>query len=222
MPKKGEYEDLTGRVFGRLTVVELDHIETIRKNNRNRRHFVWKCMCQCGNVCSVRSTDLKSGHTKSCGCYMVQTRKAGHRTTHGLSKTRLYKIYTSMKTRCYNPADSHYHSYGGRGITICDEWLNDFSAFYNWAIENGYEPDGAHSIDRIDVDKGYSPANCRFITLHEQQFNKTNTHYIEVQGERISIAQAAERFGLNPKTIYTRVYRGQVPIREDELCKRLR
>jgi hypothetical protein len=153
---------------------------------------------------------------------MVQTRKAGHRTTHGLSKTRLYKIYTSMKTRCYNPADSHYHSYGGRGITICDEWLNDFSAFYNWAIENGYEPDGEHTIDRIDVDKGYSPANCRFITIHDQQFNKTNTHYIEVQGERISIAQAAERFGLNPKTIYTRVYRGQVPIREDELCKRLR
>ena len=221
MPKRGEFEDLTGREFGRLTVIGLDSTKTVKSKKRIRRYQIWKCVCVCGNTCLVKSIDLKSGHTRSCGCYMVESRRAGHRKTHGLSRTRLYRIFASMKTRCYNSADSHYQSYGGRGITICDEWLSDFSAFYKWAMENGYKSDGTCSIDRIDVDKGYSPDNCRLIPMHEQGFNKTNTHYIEVQGERLSIAKAAEIYGLNVKTIYTRVYRGQTPIREEELCRRL-
>lgn len=217
MPRKGEHEDLTGRTFGKLTVKRFSHVDTKKSNNRTTRHYVWECDCECGNTSFVRANNLKSGHTTSCGCYIEQARKAGLRTSHGLSKTRLYKVYTSMKSRCYNPSERSYHSYGGRGITICDEWLHDFKAFYDWAIANGYQGDGKRSIDRIDVDKGYSPDNCRFISMHEQGFNKTTTHYIEVCGERLSIAEAAEKYGLKSKTIYTRVYRGQAPIKDEEI-----
>lgn len=222
MPRKGERKDLLGMRFGKLVVESEAEPLMVEGGTKKRTYYRWNCVCDCGNRCIVRSQELLAGKTVSCGCYADESRRTNHRT-HGLSNTRLYRVYTGIKTRCYNANDSYFESYGGRGIGMCDEWRNDFSKFAEWAAANGYDEDaetGECTIDRIDVDGDYSPENCRFVTMHEQQFNKTTTHYIEVNGERVSIAKAAEDCGLNPKTIYSRVYRGQDPTAELERTRR--
>ena len=143
----GKAIDLTGQRFGRLTVLE-------RAGTDSRREAVWRCICTCGNEIYVQGHHLRCGNTQSCGCLRVDTA-----TTHGESRSRLYHIWFGMKTRCYNPNTKDFKNYGGRGITVCPEWLYDFPAFQKWAIANGYRDD--LTIDRIDNDKGYSPDNCR-------------------------------------------------------------
>ncbi len=153
--------DLTGKVFGKLTVLQRD--KTVNKRTK------WLCKCECGNEISVEAYNLKTGHTQSCGCFQKEATSTASKT-HGKTHTRLYRIWNCMKNRCYRKSYHAYNHYGGRGITVCDEWLNDFQAFHDWAIANGYN-DGL-SIDRIDVDKGYSPHNCRWVTMAEQNKNK--------------------------------------------------
>ena len=160
-------KDITGQRFGRLTVIR-------RSGTCNGRNATWLCVCDCGKERVVKGTSLRSGHTVSCGCFHSQL-MAEKMTTHTQSRSRLYGVWNSMRSRCYRPADKHFHHYGGRGITVCNEWLNNFQAFYDWAMSNGYDenaPRGQCTIDRIDNDKGYSPDNCRWITIQEQQFNK--------------------------------------------------
>lgn len=150
-------KDLTGERFGMLTVIE-------RGENDKSRHARWWCECDCGNKVLVSSTALLNGGQKSCGCNRPKT------ITHGESQTRLYKIYYGIRQRCYNPNQVRYKHYGGRGIKMCDDWLNNYLSFADWAKANGYADD--LSIDRIDVNGDYTPENCRWIPLSEQSANR--------------------------------------------------
>ena len=194
----GAFIDLLGQRFGRLTVIE-------RMPNGIRKQAVWKCVCDCGKEVVVESGHLRSGHTNSCGCYGRQ-RSAEYHLTHGMSGTRIHSVYNTMKGRCYNPKDQKYDRYGARGITICDEWLNNPKSFYDWALSNGYQ-DGL-SIDRIDNDGNYCPENCRWVDRKTQANNKSNNRYYEYNGMKKTISEWAEYLGLPYSAIKARFQRG--------------
>ena len=155
--------DLTGQRFGRLIVVEK---APKSGSNTNAR---WVCKCDCGNKRIVTGTTLRRGESQSCGCLRAELRKE-NATIHGLCYSRLYHIWHGMRDRCHLKSNPAYHHYGGRGITVCDEWRYNFQAFYDWAMANGYRDN--LSIDRIDNDKGYYPDNCRWATPKEQAHNR--------------------------------------------------
>ena len=125
---------------------------------------------------------------------------------HGHRNSRLYRIWSNIKTRCYNQNDPHFNRYGGRGITVCDEWKNDFKAFYDWAMSNGYQDD--LTIDRIDNDGNYEPCNCRWVTVKEQNRNKRNVKFITYDGRTQTIPEWTKEFGLGKETIRERLKRG--------------
>lgn len=156
------YEDISGMRFNRWTAIKKT------KTDKNTGDL-WQCKCDCGTIRNVRARALKSGHSKSCGCYKRQRSKEYH-TIHGFCGSRIYKIYKSIKGRCFNKSNSSYKYYGGRGITICDEWKNDFEEFYIWAMSNGYRDD--LTIERINVYGNYEPSNCTWIPLSEQSKNQ--------------------------------------------------
>ena len=161
-------KDLTGQRFGRLVVV--GRADKITLN----REAVWNCQCDCGATVIVRGASLRKGDTKSCGCMRDEIESRIH-STHRKTKTRLYNVWTHIIQRCYNQKHTAYKNYGGRGITVCDEWRNDFMKFHDWAMENGYDetaPQGKCTIDRIDNDKGYSPDNCRWTDMKVQRHNQ--------------------------------------------------
>lgn len=150
----------SGDRYGRLTIISAS-------NKRNGlRYFL--CKCDCGNIIDTRFVMLRSGQTKSCGCYRDENNKvSGYK--HGFKKTRLYRCWADMKRRCLTPGNSSFKWYGERGISVCIEWL-DFDVFKNWALQNSYSDN--LTIDRIDVNGNYEPGNCRWITIQEQQKNK--------------------------------------------------
>lgn len=193
----GKIIDLTGKKFGRLTV-----IEQATSNNKNRT--MWRCVCECGNETIVYSYHLRNGSSTSCGCFRREV--ASNRTTHGKTNSRIYHIWAMMKERCFCPTLEAYENYGGRGITVCDEWKNDFQAFYDWAIANGYKDD--LTIDRINVDGNYEPSNCRWSTMEEQANNKRNNHYLTARGETKTVAQWSKTLGLKIQVIRSRIHYG--------------
>ena len=154
--------DLTGKKFGKLTVIKY-----YGSNKYGRA--LWLCVCDCGNTKIARGGTLISNATKSCGCYNSESAKKRF-TKHNLSNTKLYKVWQGMKTRCYDKNFIYYCNYGARGITICDEWKNNFMTFYNWAMANGYKE--GLTIDRINNDGIYEPSNCKWSTRAEQNRNK--------------------------------------------------
>lgn len=158
------FNDLTGNRYGKLTVIK-------RAYKNGSRNTYWLCKCDCGKETTVSAQHLKDGHTTSCGCVHKESLKNSV-TTHGLPKHPLYKIYKAMKERTMKEYNKRYKNYGGRGIKICDEWLNDFKAFYEWAINNGYKE--GFTIDRVDVNGNYEPPNCRWVTWKKQENNRTN------------------------------------------------
>lgn len=158
-------KDITGQIFGRLTA-----IECVGSNNWNR--CLWLCKCSCGNTKIVDGSSLRMGRTRSCGC-LDREKHITHpnRTTHGQCGTRIYRIWKAMKNRCLNPNTPDYKRwYGSNGITVCEEWKNDFSSFYEWSMANGYRDD--LSIDRIDPSGNYEPSNCRWADAKTQANNK--------------------------------------------------
>lgn len=189
--------DLTGQRFGKLVVID-------RAESRGKQ-TMWNCLCDCGNKTVAFGGHLKDGHTKSCGCQRKNACGNNFRT-HGMSDTHLYYIWYDMKVRCYYRQNNNYHNYGGRGITVCDEWLNSFEAFRDWALQNGYQ-DGL-SIERIDVNGNYCPANCCFITMAKQALNKRDNHLVDYYGELLPISEAARRSGIDPHTISKRIQYG--------------
>lgn len=202
MPRKPKipYDEMPYHTFTYLTPVKI--VEPI--NNRT----TWLCKCKCGNYIKVTQKDLTTGNTKSCGCY---SKENPNKKTHGLSKTRAYKVWIAIKKRCYNQKSSVYKYYGGKGITVCDEWLNDFQSFYEWLLSQGYDetfPRGVQTIDRIDNTLGYSPANCRLITIGQQQRNKESLKKYEYNGEKHLICEWAEIYNIDEQLLRARLNLG--------------
>lgn len=191
-----------GQRFGRLTVVSLHHIRKhINKNsNRITNKEYYLCKCDCGKEKIIYKYCLGRS-TKSCGCLDLEKK-----TKHGLYGTRIYREWQRIKRRCYYKKDDSYSYYGGRGIAVCDEWKNDFMAFYNWAMANGYRD--VLTIDRINNDWNYEPSNCRFITNKEQQRNKRNNHFIEYKGKKLCLSEWAELFNIDVRKLGNRIRRG--------------
>lgn len=202
----GKFIDLTGQKFERLRVIE-------RAENAKNGRVQWLCECRCGNMVIVRASDLMHKGVKSCGCLRKETAVTNGKTqtTHGLRRTRLYKEWIGIKTRCYNQNDPNYKGYGARGITMCEEWRNDFVSFYTWAMENGYNetaPRGVCTLERKNNDGPYSPDNCKWATNAEQQNNKRNNRRITYNGETKTVPQWAAEIGINPSTIHSRLNSG--------------
>lgn len=165
--------NLIGNEYGRLLVID-------RAENERSNHSRWVCQCKCGTIKEVSARHLLSGNTRSCGCYQQEMNIEKH-TTHGETNTRLFAIWCGMKARCYCPTHSSYKRYGGRGITVCDEWLNSFESFRDWSLNNGYQP--YLSIDRIENSGNYCPENCRWATAKEQANNRRNNKKLRIKGE---------------------------------------
>ena len=197
--------DLTGKIFGKLTVVS-------RASNDKQGRVMWNCVCDCGNekTKTVRSYDLISGRVSSCGCLRIGKKNA---EVHGKRATRLYRIWTGMKQRCNNAKSPSYNLYGGENKIICHEWVNDFTVFYDWAMANGYADN--LTIERIDNTKGYTPSNCKWATYKEQENNRRNNRYIEYHEKKYTISQLAEKLNMNPATLNWRLKNGWD---ESELC----
>lgn len=177
----GKHIDLAGKQFSRLTVL------------RYIKGSKWECRCQCGNIVIVGTQKLKNGNTESCGClHKEQWQKIVRK--HGESGTRLYRIWIGMISRCEITSASGYQHYGNRGITVCDEWRNDFQAFRDWALSNGYADN--LTIERINNGGNYEPHNCKWATLKEQQNNTRKNHIITSQGESLTLAQMSEKHSI--------------------------
>lgn len=202
--KKSNRIDLIGQKFGRLTVISFHELE--------RGDTYFNCLCDCGREVVVKGQDLKRGSTKSCGC-LKETFEPSNKT-HGMSKTRLFKIWNGMKQRCYNPNNEKYPIYGGRGITVCPEWIGEqgFQNFYDWSMGNGYTEN--LTIDRIDTNGNYEPSNCKWSTLKEQANNTRSTVFLTYKGETKPVSEWSEITGIRQDTLTYRKRHGWT----DEEC----
>lgn len=185
-------------VFGNLKVIGVH-----KECERNR--LSWLVQCQCGsNYCfAVDGRSLRNNHNVSCP-FCKKNVASKHHKTHGDSYSRIYRIYRGMLFRCYNPNCEAYHNYGGRGIEVCDEWKDSYIAFRDWSFTHGY--DKTLTLDRINVDKGYSPDNCRWATTEVQGNNKQDTVYLTVFGVTKPLSIWAKETGINKNAIYYRYH----------------
>lgn len=191
--------DLSGQRFGSWTAVE-----RVLAARRGNGEAVWVCVCDCGTRRELGTGQLKSGHSRSCGC--GSRKKTGDRSrTHGMKGTPEYACWRAMKTRCYNKANPGYRHYGARGIAVCDRWRESFD---NFLKDMGKRPSAKHSIDRINVNGNYEPTNCRWATQLVQMQNTRVSRVVELRGERRSVSYWARTIGVSAQTIYRRLNRG--------------
>lgn len=186
--------DLSGKVFGRLTVIE-------RAENKGKK-TCWRCKCACGNILIVQANHLQEGTVRSCGCLALESR-----TTHGLAHTKLYRAWVAIKQRCLNPKSSEYHNYGGRGITICNEWL-EFQNFYNYVSTLEHYDDDGYTLDRIDVNGNYQVGNVRWIKREMQARNQRRNVYVDFYGVKMLLLDVAKITGINYGTLRNRIRSG--------------
>jgi hypothetical protein len=193
--------DFTGKLYGKLRVISF--VERINGVN------IWLCKCECGNQKNIRSHNLTSGHTLSCGCYQKQmTSKASTKHGHCRSKklkTPEFASWVDMRTRCLNPNSNRYNTYGARGIKICDRWLESFENFF---ADMGAKPTPRHSLDRIDNNGSYEKSNCRWSTNKEQARNRTSNVVITYNGEQKILTEWAETLGIKKGTLWARIESG--------------
>lgn len=191
--------NLTGQKFGRWTVIS--------EAPRHGQTRYWLCQCDCGTVREVRQQNLINGQSTSCGCYHREEAKSiGNRSRkHGDFGTHLYGIWAGMKRRCYNPHTKYYEDYGGRGIKVCDKWL-DYVPFKEWATSHGYSE--GMSIERLDVNGNYCPENCTWIPKNQQNRNKRNTIRIEYKGKTYTLKEISEITHIKEHTLFARYQRG--------------
>lgn len=186
----GKAINMLGKECGRLKVLQ-------RTDSDKYGNAMWICLCDCGNEVIVKGQHLRSGKTKSCGCYHKDMQKQ-LKSKHGYSNTRLYKCWDSMKTRCLNNNTDSFKDYGGRGITFCKEW-EDPKKFIKWALENGYEED--LTLERIDLNKNYTPDNCKWITRAEQNKNTRRNIKQTIDGKTYNLSELARLIGVTRGTI---------------------
>ncbi len=197
MPK---FIDLTGRRFGRYTI--------LRRVASRGPHSYWFCRCDCGIEREVRAQALTDGTTKSCGCHRAEIKRQEciDRTIHGQSrrakKSRTYIAWSNMVQRCTNPRSDRFFAYGGRGITVCKRWL----IFANFLEDMGECPSNL-TLERKDVNGPYTKVNCCWDTQSAQANNKTVSRHIEHAGVRLTIAEWADRLGINRRTLHGRLFR---------------
>lgn len=206
-----DFRDLKNKVFGRLTVLQLDTSTKSRRSN-------WICLCECGAQKVIPARGLIRGTSKSCGCLLKESQQKIREKafTHRLSKTPVYRLWKGLRQRCFNPNSLAFHNYGGRGITLCEEWKNSAESFCEWALENGYQ--SGLSIDRIDVDGNYEPNNCRFVDRSVQNNNRRDNIYVNYENERITIKQLADRTGVEYRVLLSR-YNRNPSIKVEDLIK---
>lgn len=191
--------DITGKKFGRLLVLS-------RALSSPSRKAMWNCLCDCGRECVVDGWALRSGHTTSCGCFQKE-RVSNANSTHGKSKSRLYYVWNEMRQRCENTKHVSYSLYGGRGISVCEDWKN-FDNFYHWAIDNGYDAKaqrGNCTIDRLDSNGDYCPSNCTWASSKEQARNRRNTLKVIYNGELRVLSELCEILSVEYPLVYARV-----------------
>lgn len=202
MRKAWNFKDLTGQKFGRLTVIE--H-EGYKIYPNGEKATLWKCICDCGKEVIVRSGQLSSKKTQSCGC-LRNDRVKEKLCTHKMTKSQLYHKWNHMIQRCENPNVERYPHYGGRGIKVCDEW-HDFNRFKEWAESSGY--DAKLTLDRINVDGNYSPKNCRWVSWETQANNTTRNHYLTYQGETHSLSEWSKILNISYTVLRARINRSK-------------
>lgn len=212
-------EDLSGRRFGRLTV--------LHRYDGPSSDVKWVCKCDCGNTTNSFRTHLKTGKSQSCGCLRSEltSKRAATgdiRRTHGMRRTPEYGVWCAMRRRCENPKVDRYPQYGGRGIKVCERWKR----FENFISDMGQRPDPSFSIERRDNNGNYEPANCKWAKNEEQTYNKRTTRLLDYKGRKLTVQQASEIAGTPRANIFSRLYLGwsveqaiETPIRRAYLSK---
>lgn len=189
--------NLINQRFNKLLVIE-------RAKNQNDK-TMWKCKCDCGNEVFVLTSNLRCNRIKSCGCLKVD-KLVKRSTTHNQRHTNLYEVWKTMKQRCYNENNKSYKNYGGRGITICEDWKTNFTSFYNWSMANGYKK--GLTIDRIDNNSNYCPENCRWTDRMTQANNSRWNKHIIVNGKDDTLANWLRFYNLTYDKYYKRINKG--------------
>lgn len=207
MANKTPDSELIGKRFGRLIIDQF--VDSIRSGGQMKRRVL--AACECGTQKIFFLSSLTRGLTKSCGCYR-SLKSSSKNFKHGLIKTDLYSVLAGMKRRCYNKKEISYKYYGAVGIKVCDEWRNDFMAFYNWAVVNGYKK--GLQIDRKNGAGDYEPGNCRWVTSLVNSRNRSITKIIDCNGQSKSAGEWAEITGVNYGTLVSRINRGKMTASE--------
>jgi hypothetical protein len=193
-------KDIRGQKFGRLLVLEL-------AGKSKNRTYNWRCRCDCGEEIIVRGDQLRDGHTQSCGCFNQEQREEPKKHGHSINgrKSKTYGALVGAKSRCYNSNNSYYPSYGGRGIKVCQRWLDEEHGFENFLVDMGECPSEELSLDRINNDGNYEPENCRWATIEEQSNNKRTSHFVTYNGETKTLTQWCRILGIKRHTLDSRL-----------------